>query len=111
LFNGRSLRHVGCYSLAAVASLLAWLACAAGHVSGWWLLHFPRESALHHALHARPIVALRARLLKLAAILSLGSAVPSAGHNRFDCLPGWVRALPSLRPNYSFKRTADVGLR
>jgi len=72
---------------------------------------FPRESALHNALHARPIVALRARLFKPAAILSLGSAVPSAGHNRVGCLPVWVRAIPSLRPNYSFKRTADVGLR
>ena len=72
---------------------------------------FPREPALHNALHARPIVALRARLLKRVAILGLGSAVPSAGHNRVSCLSGWVRAIPSLRPNYSFKRTADVGLR
>ena len=35
LFNARSLRHVGFCSLAAAASLLAWLARAAVHVSGW----------------------------------------------------------------------------
>ena len=79
--------------------------------AGGRLSQFARESALHHALHARPIGALRARLLRRAAILSLGSAAPSAGHYRAGCLPGWVRAFPSLRPNYSFKRTADVGLR
>jgi len=75
------------------------------------LSQFARDSTLHHALHARPIAALRARLLKRAAMLSLGSAVPSAGHNLVSGLSGWVRAFPSLRPNYSFKRTADVGLR
>jgi len=74
-------------------------------------LAVPARVSLLHALHARPIVALRARLLKRAAILSFGSAVPGAGHNRVGCLPSWVRAFPSLRPNYSFKRTADVGLR
>ena len=72
---------------------------------------FPRESAPLNALHARPTAALRARLLRCAAMLSLYWAVPSARHNRAGCLPGWVRAFPSLRPNYSFKRTADVGLR
>jgi len=35
LFNVRSLRHVGFCSLAAVASLLSLLACAAIRVSGW----------------------------------------------------------------------------
>ena len=35
LFSVHSLRHVGFCSQAAVASLLAWLACAVVHVSGW----------------------------------------------------------------------------
>ena len=35
LFSVRSLRHLGFCSLAAVASFLAWLACAAAHVSRW----------------------------------------------------------------------------
>ena len=39
--------------------------------AGGRLSQFARESALHHALHARPIVALRARLLKRAPISAL----------------------------------------
>ena len=111
LFNARSLRHVGLCVLwrqLLRCRRVGYLRCShAQRVVA--LLKFARESALHHALHSRPVVALRARLVRRAAILSLGSAVPSAGHNRVGCLPVWVRAFPSLRPNYSFERTAVTG--
>jgi len=88
LFSVRSLRHVGFCSLAAVASLLAWLACAAVHVSGCSALAVrARVSALLCALCAPDRCATR-EVTSACSLLGLGSAVPSAGHNRVGCLPG-----------------------